>query len=393
MNYSDFIRKVNFLYLIKTAIGSAVAILLADWLGLAFSPSAGIITILSIQNTKKETLLIAIKRMIAFFLAFIITYIIFKSFGYTTVAFGGFVFLFVAICTVTGLKEGISMNAVLMTHFLIEKRMDLPLILNEIGLLLIGLGIGIVLNLIMPKYKERIRKEQLALEEEIKLMLHNMANVLRSKKVCLVQGATEESPELFLNMLEASDNSTQDTTMEHNDDKNAVKTDNDYKMSSSRIIGTMETKDTIQLDFRQLDLRLENLLMSAYEDAGNTLLANTRYMVSYLEMRKYQIDVLKDIVIHMNRIPVLLRQTYPIADFMESIARSFHELNNVKGLVKEFEELYQYYQKEELPKNRIEFEYRAILYQILTELEYFLHLKQNFIKELEEKNMKSYWSY
>ena len=50
-------KKVKMLMMgIKMTIAAIVAILVADGLQLKFSTTAGIITILSIQKTKKETL-------------------------------------------------------------------------------------------------------------------------------------------------------------------------------------------------------------------------------------------------------------------------------------------------------------------------------------------------
>ena len=65
------------------------------------------------------------------------------------------------------LKDGISMNAVLMTHFLIEKRVDIPMFFNEVMILCIGMGIGIVINLIMPNYNKNSAKARF-LEEEMR---------------------------------------------------------------------------------------------------------------------------------------------------------------------------------------------------------------------------------
>jgi len=364
MNLKGKLNKVNIFFLLKTGFGSAISIVIAESLGFAYSPSAGIITLLTIQNTKKETIFIALKRIEAFALAVFISYVSFQSFGYTAIAFGVIVFLFVALCMLFGLKDGISMNAVLMTHFLIEKRMDLPLIMNEIALLFVGMGIGIVLNLIMPRYRETIRREQDNLEEVIKITLRGLSNILREKDSCLIQGVK----------IGVGDK----ISGEHN-----IVSEN--KKVNVEIIIT-------EVDFTRIDTLLEGLLQKAYEDAGNTLLSDTKYLVSYLEMRKLQIGVLKDIKENIEHIPVLLRQIFPIADFMDHIAGSFHELNNAQELLKELEELQEYFRKEKLPETREEFEYRAILFQILKELEYFLVLKRNFITELEAKNMKAYWS-
>lgn len=322
-------KKINLLFLLKTGIGSAIAILIANALGLLYSPSAGIITLLTIQNTKKETLIIAVKRVEAFILATILSYLVFESIGYTALAFGAFVTLFVALCFLFDLKDGISMNAVLMTHFLIEQHMDPSLILNEISILFIGMGIGIALNLIMPRNIAKIQKEQLLLEEEMKKHLRGMEGILR--------------------------------------------------------------KEVHSIDFKALVQFVERLLRSAYEETGNSLLSDTRYLVSYLEMRKLQIGVLKDVTDTLLQIDSLPVQAEPIAEFIEHIAASFHEKNNVTGLLTILEQLREHFREEPLPETREEFENRAILYQVMKELEYFLLLKRNFILEIEEKDMKPYW--
>ena len=358
-------KRVNLFYLLKTGIGSAIAILIADSFGLSYSPSAGIITLLTIQNTKKDTIAIALKRVIAFVLAVAIAFFIFTTLGYSPLTFGFFVFVFVAVCILLELRDGIAMNAVLTTHFLIEQRFDSKMIMNEAGILFIGMSIGIIVNLIMPNYKERIRREQLQLEEEIKKLLRGMAKLLRDKDACLVQKGN--TLELHLD--------------DFHPEVEAEESRNELSQAS----------DPEELDFAHLEHLLDSLLKKAYEDAGNTLLSNTKYLVSYLKMRKLQLKVLMSIRDKMLIIPVILRQSFPIVEFIEHIADSFHELNNAEGLLLECQELYEHYRKEALPGSREEFEYRSILFHILMELEYFLMLKQNFMKELDDKDREAYW--
>lgn len=338
MNIRKYLNRkhVNPLYLLKTGIGSAIAIIIANFFGLAYSPSAGIITLLTIQNTKKETIFIALKRILSFILAIIIAAVLFTSIGYSSITFGLFIIIFVALSILFGLQDGISMNAVLTTHFLIEERMDMAFIMNEVGILLIGMWIGILLNLIMPRTKEKIRRNQIELEDLMRITLKSLADRLLNKDDLAIDICkTEELP--------------------------------------------------------RLEQMVVNLLEEAYEDAGNTLLSNTRYLISYLEMRRLQISQLRNILSTMDRIPGIIPQAIPIANYMNNIAETFHEMNNVQGLLEELEELYQYYRKEALPKTREEFENRAVLFQILKELDDFLLLKRNFVINLDQKDLKSYW--
>lgn len=320
MELKNKLKEINIFFLLKTGIGSAIAILIATNLGLAYSASAGIITLLTIQNTKKETIFIALKRIAAFILAVAIAYIIFSVFGYTSIAFGVFAFIFVAACHILGLEDGISMNAVLTTHFLIEKNMTFSFIMNEVSILLIGMSIGVGLNLMMPKYKKQLKQEQEMIEENIKRVLKEMAEVLR--------GANKE------------------------------------------------------IKIKGLKLNLENLLDKAYQESGNRFLTDTKYLISYLEMRKVQVSVLQNIKEDIKKLNEVLPQTHLVADYIEKVAHSFHELNDAKELVTDLEELYEFFRKESLPTYRGEFENRAILFLMLKEIEYFLEIKRDFRNEL-----------
>jgi len=294
----------------------------------------------------------------------IISFILFNGLGYTPWVFGGFVLLFAGLSYLSDLKDGISMNAVLMTHFLIEKRMDISLFANEVLLLGIGMGIGIVINMIMPNYRKEIFIKQHMLEEEFKKVLRTMAYALKDKKACLIQDGPDHDTLTGINPEYAG---------------------GDFKTD-------ILNNEQIVIDFRNLEELLGELLQKAYEDAGNRLLTDTRYLISYLEMRRHQTEVLKDISRNISNIPVLLKQSLPLASFLEKTADSFHEMNNAKGLLMDLELLYNHYKQDKLPATREEFEYRAVLFQILKQLEYFLLIKRNFVTEIEKKNMKTYWN-
>lgn len=316
----DKLKEINIFFLLTSGIGSAIAILLADRLGLAYSASAGIITLLTIQNTKKETIFIALKRIMAFLLAVTIAYGIFSTLGYTSVAFGIFVFIFVAACNILGLQDGIAMNSVLTTHFLIEKNMEMSFIVNEVSILLIGMSIGIGLNLLTPRYKNKLKEEQKMIEDNIKRVLKEMAELLRGRK------------------------------------------------------------QVIEIDSLELDL--DELLDKAYEEAGNRFLVDTKYLISYLDMRSVQVSVLQNIKEDIEKLSKIPPQAEIVADYFEEVWESFHESNDVKELILALEALYEYFRNEALPTNREEFENRAILFLILKEMQYFLEVKRDFTSQL-----------
>ncbi len=62
---------------IKTALGATLAILVAQALGLKYALSAGIITVLSVQNTKQKSVEIAKLRLYSTVLALLLSGILF----------------------------------------------------------------------------------------------------------------------------------------------------------------------------------------------------------------------------------------------------------------------------------------------------------------------------
>lgn len=162
------------LKLLKIAVGSAAAIFLANLLGLKYSTSAGIITLLTIQDTSRETIVISAKRICAFLVATVLSYAVFHLFGYHVFSYGVFLFLFIAVCGPLRLANAVSTNAVLATHYLLEQDMTSAFIGNEALLLLIGAGIGTLLNLYMPGKGKEIRRMQYQLEEDLRAVLYGI---------------------------------------------------------------------------------------------------------------------------------------------------------------------------------------------------------------------------
>lgn len=313
--------------MVKSAIGSTLAIIIASRLNLLYSATAGIITLLTIQNTRKETFLIALKRIAAFLVAVLVSSISFSVFGFTTIAFGFFVFVFVALAHLLGIEVGVTMNTVLVTHFLVEQRLDLPLLLNEAKLLAVGMTLGILVNLFMPSKWAEIRAEQKIVEDQIQKNLTYLAHELRKRP--------------------ASD---------------SVK---EYEQP---------------LAFSQLTDIIDDLLLKTYREAGNTLLSETRYQISYLEMRKVQVDILCDMQESIAEIQVPVPQAIKLADLIERASHEFTEENNVRHLLAELVELHAYFRAESLPTSRQEFESRALLFNISKDFQKFLEVKRTFVE-------------
>lgn len=336
------IKNINYIKIFKIAIGSSIAILISNLFGLSYSASAGIITLLSIQDTKKQTLQVAKRRLLACIFAFLIAYVLFQTLGFFTYVFGIFLFVFIAGSYLLGIDDGIAMCSVLVTHFLIEKNMSTSFIGNEVLIMLIGILTGIVLNLFMPNNAKTIKANINIVEEKMKHIL------------CLISD----------NML-----------LEYGNEM--LYEESEIKLSS---------------EINLLADTLTSGLSSAYDDMNNTLLSNTKYYISYFTMRREQVYYLNQIIQQIGLLTYTPRQAFLISDFIRKIKEQFHEHNNAIELLDELYLIKEKLKDETNPVTREEFENRAILYIIFNDLECFLNLKKNFVKQLTQNDIKKYWN-
>jgi uncharacterized membrane protein YgaE (UPF0421/DUF939 family) len=320
---------------IKIAVGSAAAIIIAYTIGLSYAVSAGIITLLTLQDTKKETLSVALKRIGAFVVATIIALILFSIFSYNPIAYGLFLLIFVGICYFIKIYDAIPMNAVLATHYLLEENMSIGIIGNEALLLLIGVGIGVLLNLYIPSNVKQIRNKQRIIEEDLKSILSQMAEKLRLEDKA-------DYSDKYLVML----------------------------------------NDHIAIGIKQ-----------AYTNMNNTFFQETRYYIEYMEMRKQQLKVLNEICEKIKTLTTVTLQAREVADFIENIAKTLGESQNAKGLLMMEDSLLLKFKESPLPVTRDEFENRAVLYMILMDLRIFLKMKEEFADSLTEEQKDRYWKY
>lgn len=316
----------------KIAVGSTIAILLAYALHLNYAVAAGIITLLTLQDTKKATLVVAGKRILAFLLAMALSFMIFHLAGYHALAFGVFLLLFAGSCLILGWQDAIPVNAVLATHYLLDQSMALSVLLNESLLMVIGVGIGILLNLYIPKNVNLIRSKQREIEDSLKAALSRMADALESPQ--------EQSAEDLLEVLK----SHIDQGREH-----------------------------------------------SHRNRNNTLFQESDYFVGYMEMRDEQYYVLKEISEKISTIRTATPQALEVAGFVRNIVDSLSESQNTKRLLDQEKLLLTEFKESPLPTDRDEFESRAVLYVVLMNFRIFLKMKKRFVDTLTEEQKMKYW--
>lgn len=142
----------------KVAVGAALAIAFAGAMGLQSGMTAGIITILSIQGTKRDTWRLAWERLLAFGCAMLLAAGCFSLLGYTLAGFAVYLLLFTMACACLGWSHALAMISVLVTHVYAAESLSGALLLNELALLLLGAGCGMVVNLHLHPRTEEARR-------------------------------------------------------------------------------------------------------------------------------------------------------------------------------------------------------------------------------------------
>ena len=310
---------------IKIALASFLAIALAGELGLNYSATAGIITVLSIGNTKRETLKSAFNRGAAFLCALLLAALSFFILDYTLLAFAVYLFFFALICFRAGWAEAIAMDSVLITHFLTEQTMPAAAVFNEAALFLIGTAAGILVNLHLRRKESLFRQLSDEADSQIKAILHRMSLWL---------------PE--------PDKSSYDSSC-----------------------------------FARLEHSLDQARLCAASNYGNALLDQSTYELDYVNMREQQSIVLQGIYENIKAITYLPGQALQVAALLSKIEQDYHKDNTVESLLQYLNSLLEEMKAQPLPETREEFEARAILFYILKQLEKLLCLKRAFILRVQ----------
>ena len=305
---------------IKTVIAATLAIMLANYIGLKYPSTAGIIAILSVTNTKTSSFKVGIGRIIALFVAILIAFLSYHLLGYTPIAFGLYLLIYIPIAARFKMSEAIPVNSVLMTHFLNEKSMSGDLVLNAIMLLLVGVGLALVANLYMPNVEKEIKTNKARVDESIKFLLKKMSETLNDRRAIL-------DCDLIVEGIAKS-----------------IKQGEQYAKS-------------------HLD---------------NQLLNKDIYEISYFQMRRMQLKVLEDMIDLIKNIEVESEVSEKIKELLDFIQKNYAEDNDGILLREKVSLTMAHYETKELPLSRKEFENRARLYQFLTETQTFIDIKVNF---------------
>ncbi|PLT35251.1 aromatic acid exporter family protein [Bacillus sp. V5-8f] len=304
---------------IKTALGTTLSIILAQLAGLDNFASAGILTILCIQVTKKKSLKAAWSRFFACVLAMAFSSILFEMIAYHPIVIGLMLLIFIPTTVALKVNEGIVTSSVIILHFYNAGNLSLDLILNETALITIGIGVALLMNLYMPSLENRLVDYQRRIEHNFRSILKEIVNYLR----------------------------TTDSTWEGK-----------------------EITETSRL--------LAEAKSLAFRDVENHFLRESDAYYHYFKMREKQFEIIERILPLVANIRTNVKPSEMLADFIETLSNHVHPQNTAIIYLRQLEEMEREFKEMELPATREEFESRAALFQLMKEMERYLQLKLSF---------------
>ncbi|MBF4693311.1 aromatic acid exporter family protein [Fusibacter ferrireducens] len=308
---------------IKMTLGVLVGIYIAILLNLSFPLSAGIIVMLSLLDTKKQTFSVAWKRIYTAGIGFVLSAVIFNWFGFEPWVLGLFLLAFVPISLKLNAAEGVVMNTVIATHFMSFQSITLVNIINELALLGIGIGVAIVLNLHMPSLENELKEKQSEVEKHMKHILMQMSFNL--KNLCLVEDTSEE--------------------------------------------------------MAQLEPFIKDSKVLALKHVNNLLLVDHQIYVDYFQMRLDQFYWMLYMQKHFKNCFITQTEAEMLSEFTEHMAEMLSVENDPKPLLDELARIRALIVKQPIPTTQLEFENYSALYQYMNDLETFILLKLEFSKK------------
>ena len=303
---------------VKTAVGMTLGVIICKLLGLDNYASSAILVVLCIKHTKMHSVQAILSRLVSCLLILFLGSAIFSLLGQHAFVLGLIVLLFIPLTVVLNVQEGVITSCVILLHVFNAKAINGHLILNEIMLLIVGLGIAFLMNLMMPSLDKKLNH----FKQDIENQITEIFNIF--SQACSL----------------------------HNDHLN--------------------------IKFDSLLLNIKKAKSLAFRDVKNHFVRNENSFYHYFDMREEQVELLKRMTSLLERIntddPILEKISqlmYEIGSNVNSNDYTALRLHSLYEIRLSLDDL-------PLPTTHKTLNSRAHIIQILNELEEYLNIKSQF---------------
>ncbi|MFC9709722.1 aromatic acid exporter family protein [Paenibacillus sp. NPDC056933] len=203
---------------IKTAIAALMAVLIADWCGLPGPTSAGLLAILGVDVTRKRSIRTISARFFASVVGLLFASVLFHFLGFHYWVLAVYILIAFPVIVRAGFKEGIVTGSVVVFRVFGGGEMDVHVVLVQIGLLLVGLGSAMVVNLAyMPAADPQMLRIRKRIDELFSVIFKEFAATLRNPNEVWAGKELIEADKAVLGGIEAAKRSLENQVIHPNE--------------------------------------------------------------------------------------------------------------------------------------------------------------------------------
>jgi len=300
---------------LKTAVGVSLSIAIAFALDLEFYTSSGILTLLCIQKTRKESLAAVLERLYACVIGLVLSGAMFWAIGFHPLTILLLYLVFIPLTVRLRIQGGIASSSVIMMHTYVQGSIGAAFALNELAIIAIGLGVALAVNVYMPGIDKQVQHYKEEIDRLMAVVLEEFAKYMKDG-YGLWDGRE---------MLELSD-----------------------VLSKARNLAILEVE--------------------------NNLTRKSNPFYHYFDRKQQQYQILERMLPMVSRMEIRLEQGIRLGELLESVSESLrkHASEDFVRHADKLRAIRELHKGLPMPQTRAEFENRAILYGLANELENFI---------------------
>lgn len=327
--YSHMVFGFVGIRVIKTAIASILAIIVANLAGAVNPLGAGLLAILGVDVTRKRSIKTVSARFLASVVGLLLASLLFGLLGFELWVLALYILVAFPIIAKLNFKEGIVTSSVVVFHIYGAGTLTLHGVLNEVLLLAIGLGAASVVNLVyMPNEEDKLVRIKKEVDAYFSLIFTQISSNLR------------------------------DTT---------------YVWDGHEII---DADEKVNEGIFIASKALENRLMRT-----DDIHADEQWLI-YFYMRKAQLENVQGILQLLSQVYQSFPQCYLVADVFDQLSEDVKEPHYTGKTEQLLNDLDEVFRQMDLPVTRGEFEVRAAVLQVIRELQQYLKIAKRDKKQL-----------
>ncbi len=303
---------------LKMGLAGAVTTLLALLIGLEHAVTGGILAVLSTQLTRRDSIRDALRRLVGVGIGLVIGTIAFVIFGYSVVIFSVLTFVYAGVLFALKLGVAIVPGLVLVNHLLGPGAFAWSALGNAAALMSLAVAVALLLNVTYPLNVQRsMQTISNTIDQKVSFALEQIADAL-----------------------------------------SGIDIDEKEREAEDKAMGKL---------FDSAELHAADAVFGTVKEAGD-----------YVSMRRSQWRRINRMWRLLDRVEKPHEYAAPLADYVRGLAGAIGKEDQATPQRETLQSLLASYREKPLPESREAFEARAVLFQMVFELESFLAVKIRF---------------